>query len=199
MEGTRSDWVLHIFLSSAIGWKRKRRIKDDAKIFGLSNWKNRISICWEGVGYGRRKLKRRVRSFIFGHMKLVKLLVIQAVKTNGLLAVRVCSSEERFRLQMQNWESSGHKDHRSMGEATRGWVQTRKDTLCTQLGSMPTFKVWGDWEGAGRDIRHIILEEKERKGFKKEWMMMNGDECCWQVGSRKRPLDLASLRSPSAW
>lgn len=52
MEMIRSDRVLYTFLGSAIGfidrlevgWKRKRRIKDDAKTIGLSNWKDRISI-----------------------------------------------------------------------------------------------------------------------------------------------------------
>lgn len=28
-----------------VEWKRKRRIKDDVKIFGRSNWKDRIFIC----------------------------------------------------------------------------------------------------------------------------------------------------------
>ena len=30
------------------GWVRKRGVKDDSKIFGLSNSKNEVAIHWDG-------------------------------------------------------------------------------------------------------------------------------------------------------
>ena len=48
--GDQKHLRLHTFLGSAIGfidrldaeWERKRKIKDDAKIFGLSKWEDEI-------------------------------------------------------------------------------------------------------------------------------------------------------------
>lgn len=50
--GDQKHLMLHIFLGSAIGfidrldaeWERKRKIKDDAKTFGLSDWEGQIFI-----------------------------------------------------------------------------------------------------------------------------------------------------------
>lgn len=83
--------------------ERKEGVKDDAKVWGLSKWKNEWLFIEMGQRMGGSNCERNISSSVLLHFRF--LLDVQE-KIQRQLDIQIWSLEDQAGLQIQIWDST---------------------------------------------------------------------------------------------